>query len=204
MTHKIILTDHSLEQDGVCVDCDAQGIELLNRLYHEEIGAYPKYFKMDLLGKVGFVASELLLQRECAGAVEERPYYGTDLRAVLLFGRAGSLYADRRYQSTIANREAFFPSPSYFVYTLPNIVTGEIAIRNRYYGETDYLLMGDKDWDEMRRHIDAVFSDGHAESVLAGWLDCYDENHFTAELIIVTNDQRTESVICQVADYKIK
>ena len=44
-----------------------------------------------------------------------------------------------RFQETIQHADSYYPSPALFVYTLPNIVTGEIAIRNKYYGETSFV-----------------------------------------------------------------
>ena len=41
-----------------------KGSAMLTELYRAYIGDYPKFFKMDTLSKLGFVASELLLQAE--------------------------------------------------------------------------------------------------------------------------------------------
>ena len=93
---------------------------------------------MDPLCRLGFVTSELLLDGEA-----ER-FTPREDRAVVLFTRSGSFASDSRYQQTIADPADYYPSPAVFVYTLANIVTGEIAIRNRYLGETScYLLDGD-------------------------------------------------------------
>ena len=77
------------------------------------------------------MASELLLQAEGAERFVPR-----EDRAVVFFNRSASLQADTAYQATIQDPDNFYPSPAAFVYTLPNIVTGEIAIRNKYFGET--------------------------------------------------------------------
>ena len=37
------------------------GISFLKQVYKSEIGNYPRFYKMDNLSKLGFVASELLL-----------------------------------------------------------------------------------------------------------------------------------------------
>src|SRR3712207_7060242 len=52
-----------------------------------------------------------------------------------------TLFRSQAYEQTICHRAQFFPSPSVFVYTLPNIVTGEIAIRNHYHGETHFFVI---------------------------------------------------------------
>ena len=91
-------------------------------LYREFVGDYPKFFKMDSLCKLGFIGSELLLKGINAEEKENA--------AIILFNRNGSLITDRNYQKTITD-DNYFPSPALFVYTLANIVTGEIAIRNK-------------------------------------------------------------------------
>lgn len=91
---------------------------------------YPKFFKMDVLSKLGFLASEKMLQDE--GECEET--------AIICFTEAASLHTDLEYQKTIQDPASSFPSPSLFVYTLPNIVTGEIAIRHGFRAETSCYI----------------------------------------------------------------
>lgn len=150
----------------------------LAELYRRHIGDYPKFFKMDLLSRVGFVASELLLQQEQAERFVPR-----DDRAVILAGRLGSINNDRAYEDTI-RPDNYFPSPSLFVYTLPNIVTGEIAIRNKYLGETMYYALANE--TQLEPLIAATLSD-KITSVLGGWIEAIDSEHFIAKLHIWTH-----------------
>lgn len=180
MQHTVILKPNMVEVDGKPLAHNAQGAALLTELYRAHIGDYPKFFKMDTLSKLGFVASELLLQAEGA----ER-YVPREDRAVIFFNRNASLQADTAYQATIQDPDNFFPSPAAFVYTLPNIVTGEIAIRNKYYGETSFLVIEENDPDLIKRQLENAFQDPQTQSILGGWLDCIDENHFEAELFLL-------------------
>jgi len=161
-----------------------QGNALLTELYRTDVGDYPKFFKMDTLSKLGFVASEMLLKDES----EER-FVPREDRAVVMFNKTASLQADTNYQSTIQDPENFFPSPAAFVYTLPNIVTGEIAIRNKYNGETSFIVMESCDAHIMARQLMNAFQDPMTQSILGGWLDCNDENHFEARLFLVEKQQ---------------
>ena len=147
----------------------------LTDLYRRFVGDYPKFFKMDLLSRVGFIASELLLQQEDASRFVPR-----DDRAVVLAGRYGSIYNDRAYEATI-QPDNYFPSPSLFVYTLPNIVTGEIAIRNKYLGETMYYALADK---EQLEPLILSTLNAQLSTVLGGWLDAKDNEHYIADLHI--------------------
>lgn len=185
MTHTVMLTPTQAVVDGKVLATQNQGGELLTELYRSHVGEYPKFFKMDPLSKVGFIAAELLLQAEHPGTVEQRCCYNTDHRGILLFNRAGSVGADTLYQATIQDPENFYPSPALFVYTLPNIVTGEIAIRNKYFGETNFMVLDHYDEAIIRQQSDAAFLDPQTESLLCGWVDCTDRDTFEARLSII-------------------
>jgi 3-oxoacyl-[acyl-carrier-protein] synthase-1 len=180
LKHYIIITPDTVRLNGADLAHAEQGSALLTELYRAHVGDYPKFFKMDTLSKLGFVASELLLKDEGGERFVPR-----EDRAVVLFNRTASLQADTNYQNTIQDPENFFPSPAAFVYTLPNIVTGEIAIRNKYYGETSFLVMEQCDLQIMARQLMNAFRDPMTQSILGGWLDCTDENHFEARLFLI-------------------
>ena len=180
LKHFVIITPEAVKLNGNDMAHVEQGNALLTELYRTHVGDYPKFFKMDTLSKLGFVASELLLQAEGAERFVPR-----EDRAVVFFNRCASLQADTAYQATIQDPENFFPSPAAFVYTLPNIVTGEIAIRNKYFGETSFMVLPENDPQIMARELQNAFLDPMTTSVLGGWLDCTDENHFEAQLYLI-------------------
>ena len=180
MKHEVYITPNEVKVDGKVLAHNEKGAALLAELYRAHVGDYPKFFKMDTLSKLGFVASELLLQAEGAPRFEPR-----EDCAVIFFNRSASLQADTAYQATIQDPDNFFPSPAAFVYTLPNIVTGEIAIRNKYFGETSFIVLPELDPQIMAQQLQLAFLDPMTTSVLGGWLDCTDENHFEAELYII-------------------
>lgn len=153
------------------------GREYLVSLYKQHVGDYPKFYKMDPLARLGFIASELLLQQ-----VAEEHFVEREDRAIVLINRSASLAADRKYELTIQEGDDYFPSPADFVYTLPNIVTGEIAIRHHYHGETTFLVVEEPNDELMQQLIAQAFADPMTTSVLGGWLECEDENHFEAHL----------------------
>lgn len=149
---------------------------LLTALYKQMIGDYPKFYKMDGLSRLGFVASEILLNAEKEETEEER--------AIIFFNHSSSIASDRNYKESIKDKDNYFPSPSIFVYTLPNIVTGEIAIRNHFQGETSFFILPDKDKKMMEEILQASCRDAQSKSFLTGWIDYEDERHFEAELKI--------------------
>lgn len=161
---------------------------LLTSLYRQMIGNYPKFYKMDGLSRLGFVASEILLNAEKGDTdVERREEEGERLleeRAIIFFNHTSSIVSDRNYKESINDKDNYFPSPSIFVYTLPNIVTGEIAIRNHFHGETSFFILPDKDERMMEKILQASCRDAQSKSFLTGWIDYEDERHFEADLKI--------------------
>lgn len=149
---------------------------LLTSLYKQMIGDYPKFYKMDGLSRLGFVASEILLNAEKGDTDEER--------AIIFFNHSSSIVSDRNYKESINDKDNYFPSPSIFVYTLPNIVTGEIAIRNHFHGETSFFILPDKDERMMEEILQTSCLDDQSKSFLTGWIDYEDERHFEADLKI--------------------
>lgn len=149
---------------------------LLTTLYKQMIGNYPKFYKMDGLSRLGFVASEILLNAEKGETDKER--------AIIFFNHSSSIASDRNYKESINDKDNYFPSPSIFVYTLPNIVTGEIAIRNHFHGETSFFILPNKDERMMEEILQASCRDAQSKSFLTGWIDYEDERHFEADLKI--------------------
>ncbi len=145
-------------------------------LYREFAGDYPKFFKMDSLCKLGFVAAEILLKDISAEEKENA--------AIILFNRNASLFTDRNYQATIRDNN-YFPSPALFVYTLANIVTGEIAIRHKIYGETSFYVVDSPDTPLMEEIAAGAFLTSSPSFILTGWLDYDDDHHYEAKLKLV-------------------
>lgn len=107
----------------------------LTELYHETFASpYPKFHKMDLLSKTGILVAEPLLSKLTATERENLD--------IIAFTTDGCLVSDMLHAKAIAAPEGM-ASPSVFVYTLPNILTGEIAIRHKCLGETSLYVVSD-------------------------------------------------------------
>lgn len=145
----------------------------LTNIYKQEIGNYPKFYKMDILTRLAFVAAELLKK--------SLPLTG-ELEGVCLFNHSSSLVADRQYLTTISDKDNFFPSPSLFIYTLPNITTGEIAIRHHLQGETSFYILPEKDEALMQQILEATLKATGAKSAISGWVDAESDTSFECEL----------------------
>ncbi|MCR5850141.1 MAG: 3-oxoacyl-ACP synthase [Bacteroidaceae bacterium] len=155
----------------------------LNEIYREQIGNYPKFHKMDILSRLAFVATETLSPLPRNG--ESLPSItGGDGggSAIILFNHSSSIVSDRQYLSTISDADNFFPSPSVFVYTLPNIAAGEIAIRHHCTDETSFYILQEKNETLMQQILDASLRASNVQSVISGWIDAESETSYECEL----------------------
>jgi 3-oxoacyl-(acyl-carrier-protein) synthase len=134
--------------------------------------SYMKFYKMDNLCKLGYLAATYLLRQ-----------YGTPWpcggeKTALVFGNAAaSLDTDIHHQLTICHDADRVPSPAVFVYTLPNIAPGEICISEKIQGETTFFITEHEDRDFLRQYAGILFRTTDTERVIAGRLDCLGEKY---------------------------
>ena len=180
-----------MERRGLDFVALNQGNAQLTELYRTHIGDWPKFYKMDTLSKAGFVATELLLKKVGERRCSSEEFIRS--RAIVLFGSTASLCADRNYQETIQDRDNYYPSPALFVYTLPNIVTGEIAIRNHWRGETSFYVLEGPDAAQMAFHLSCAFQDADTESILAGWVDSRMNDDFQVFMTLISREDAADT-----------
>ncbi len=161
--------------DGSPQSVQGGGKELLTYLYKSHINDYPKFYKMDMLAKLMFTATHFLLK-------DMDPVDISDM-SVLLFNGTSSILADKKHIDTYMKQDGFFPSPSVFLYTLPNIAIGEITIRHHITGETTLYILKDKDQVLIDKILNASNSAGNM--IMTGWMDCSSENKFEADLKLI-------------------
>ena len=174
VTHDIEITTSSVILDGQPIVVQQTGEKMLVELYRRFVGDYPKFFKMDTLSRLGFIAAELLLKQLAAG--NQQP-----IDAVILANRSASIKNDRDYLATITEGN-YYPSPALFVYTLSNIVTGEIAIRHGIQGETSFYIL------DTPQQLNAIIAATPFQSALAGWCECSAQDKFYAKLQTIWNN----------------
>ncbi len=159
-----IIKDHQLVVEGG----EDSLSHFLNETYDSLFLAYPKFYKMDSLGQLGIISSELLL----AGRDLIKAYSPGEI-AVVLSNSHGSLDTDLRYFETLKE----IPSPSLFVYTLPNIVIGEICIRHGFKGENAFFVFEKFETAFVAGYVDQLLNAGPMEACLAGWIDVLGDRH---------------------------
>ncbi|HBZ34075.1 MAG TPA: hypothetical protein DEO38_03130 [Bacteroidales bacterium] len=159
---------------GVSLDVASRGSAMLVELYRGHVADYPKFFKMDTASRLGFMAAELLLN------VEGDRFRERSDRSLIFGGANDSKAQDVAFQATINDKNNYFPSPALFVYTLPNIVTAEVAIRNHYQGETMYYALSDA--SRLWHLAELTLKSCAATSVLAAWLNVIERDKFSCQM----------------------
>ncbi|GHT62248.1 hypothetical protein FACS189451_06120 [Bacteroidia bacterium] len=145
---------------------DAPFQEFIKSAYKNLDINYPKFYKMDDLCKLAFITFEYL-------AKEIPDFENLDRKKLaLVFGNTtSSLDTDLKHQQSINNPANYFPSPAVFVYTLPNIMLGEIAIRHKIQGET-ICFVGEKTGPEaLKAYIQLLLETTDTEWVVFGKID---------------------------------
>ncbi len=142
---------------------------------------YPKFFKMDNLSKLAFLAADLLLQHEKTTPEKEENI------AIVLSNKASSLDTDRKYQRSIQDKDNFYPSPGVFVYTLPNICIGEISIKYKLYSENSFFIFDNFNPVYLSDYCDNLLQNRKADKVLCGWVDI-DKEQYKAFLYIIDDE----------------
>lgn len=180
----VITNDQVLKNDNVIVTREKEDVPWLSQIYHAIEMNYPKFFKMDNLCKVGTLAAEILLDEDVENLSDVRADWG-----VVLMNSASSLDDDRHYQTTIRDADNYFPSPSVFVYTLANIVTGEIAIRHKIGGESSFYVQPEFEVERWLEIVEQTFNaNPELKHVVSGWVN-YDADDCN---VLVFNLIRTE------------
>lgn len=156
--------------------------EFLSEAYKSLGISYPKFHKMDLQCKLGFLCTEFALK-------DTRFLTENDLTktAIILSNAASSLETDRIHQNSITDKSNYFPSPAIFVYTLPNITIGELAIKHKITGENAFFVSEQFDANLLVSYTESLFSDV-TNAAVVGWVEV-DGSTFEAFIFLAQNTE---------------
>ncbi|GAB3923747.1 beta-ketoacyl-[acyl-carrier-protein] synthase family protein [Mucilaginibacter myungsuensis] len=163
---------------------DNSGVDsfLLSVYQHFQL-SYPKFHKMDRLSKLGWLAAELLLQNF------DSAYYQPEQVGTVLANANSSLDMDLKYYDSISD----VPSPSLFVYTLPNIVAGEICIRHHFKGENAFFVQPKFDAEFIQGQVDQLLDQNILQACICGWVDVLGQA-YEAKLYLVEKIKKDNAV----------
>ena len=146
---------------------------------------YPKFYKMDNLSKLGWLAAEILLKDNFDASTYQPEQVG-----VVLANANSSLDNDLKYFESVKD----IASPGLFVYTLPNIVIGEICIRNNFKGEHALYIQNTFDAGFIEQQVNYLLNNDLLQACICGWADILGED-YKATLFLVEKDKRGESLL---------
>jgi hypothetical protein len=186
ITSHCVISNNVVYSNGLPVfenkDADA-GAFLLSVYQFLEV-KYPKFYKMDNLSKMGLLAAEVLLKNNPISELYEENEIG-----IVLTNANSSLDADIKYYEgakTVA-------SPALFVYTLPNIVIGEISIKNKFKGENAFFVFETFDAAFVAQYVAYLLNNNILQACICGWVDLLKED-YKAVLYLVEKRESDASV----------
>lgn len=138
-------------------------IDTPTQYYRQKKLQYPKFFKMDIASKWGIVCAEILMHQI------DLQHINPFKKCIILGNTSASLHTDTLYSKTMQE----IPQPAIFVYTLPNIVMGEIAIKWQWKGENTFLVLNKENKKDIDEMINYLFANDIAEVVLGGFFETF-------------------------------
>lgn len=128
-----------------------------------------KFYKMDDLCKLGYVAAAWLLD-----GLE----FGEEECGMVLSGKYGCLDTDMKHQQIIDKEGDAASSPAVFVYTLPNVVAGEISIRHHIKGENTWFWSEDRTMSDLKHYASLMAGASDLRYCIIGHLDFLNGEYF--------------------------
>ncbi|MEO6632504.1 MAG: beta-ketoacyl-[acyl-carrier-protein] synthase family protein [Mucilaginibacter sp.] len=186
ITSSCVIGNNTVYKNGIAV-FENKGADLstflLSVYQHFQLN-YSRFYKMDNLSKLGWLASEVLLK----DSFDKEKYQPEEVGLILANDNA-SLDSDQKYLKSVAD----IASPALFVYTLPNIVTGEICIRNNFKGEDAFFVAEKFDVNFTASYVNNLLSDNTLQACICGWVDVLDKD-YKAALFLVEKQTRSDAL----------
>ena len=138
-------------------------MDIFKGLYQFLALDYPKFYKMDFLGKLAYLGASYLIQNN---------RYVLNCQDVSLIGMnsMSSYHADNEHAKLMQDGAQHI-SPAMFVNTLPNICLSEIAIAYRFKAEILFLIQAQFDVTFFREMARLCLKDNKSSYVLGGWVE---------------------------------
>lgn len=168
------IKNNSVYVDGKLLfsDVNASSLRSFTKLLYRHLKpSYNKFFKMDEISKLGFLGAEVLLNNI------DLSTYNEDEISIILSNSHSTLITDKKHQETINDLNNFFPSPSVFVYTLPNIMIGEISIRHKLRGENAFFIVEKFSAELITNHINTLFLTRKSKAFIGGWVNHSEDDY---------------------------
>lgn len=163
ITKTVSIRHNTLKQDEKILVEESGSLHLkgfLKSCYENLELNYPKFYKMDALCKLGIIATEVLTKE----------FDFSENTALIFQNSASSFHTDAKHQNRLENSGKSI-SPAVFVYTLPNIVLGEISIKHGLKSEQAFFISEEFDAPFLHNYTTILLKQSHVESAISGWID---------------------------------
>ena len=177
ITSSCLISNHTVYKNRkiLFVNKEADVADFLLSVFMQFDINYSRFYKMDNLSKLGLLASEILLK----DSFEKEKYRPEDIG--LIFSNANSsLDTDQKYMASVTD----IPRSSLFVYTLPNIVTGEICIRNNFKGEAAFFLFENFNAGFIENYVSDLLDNNVIQACICGWIDLLGQDYKAALFLV--------------------
>ena len=187
ITTSCIISKHVVYKDAekIFENQEAAALDFLSSVYRHFDIKYPKFYKMDNLSKLGWLTAEILL-KDNFNAGKYKP---EDI-GVVLANTNSSLDTDIKYYETAKD----IASPALFVYTLPNIVTGEICIRHHFKGENAFFICEQFDGEFIEQYVSNLINNNILQACICGWVELLNDA-YKAVLFLVEKEASPGSIL---------
>ncbi len=190
--HKIVVNQQLLFEDGSAENAS----QFLTSGYRHAGFDYSRFYKMDHLSKLGWLSAEYLLASNEAARQRLQQMAPQEI-CLLLMNANSSMDTDARYYPTVAQ----MASPALFVYTLPNIIVGEICIRQGWKGENMFLVSQKFDAAFFQQQVALLMQTAGNEACLCGWVEWLGEA-YRSVLFLVEKNLAPQSAIFTTENIK--
>lgn len=145
---------------------------------------YSKFHKMDKLSKLGMLSAEALLKD-----ISFKESFKSEEIGIILSNSSSSLDTDIRYYNMVKKGIA---SPAIFVYTLPNIMIGEICIRHGIKGENTYFISESKNLTPDPKYINSLLDSRVMETCICGSVELFEDAYHSFMYLVGKNTEINE------------
>ena len=187
ITSSCTISNHAVFKNGVPIfknkETDLPGF--LFSVYKHFGLKYARFYKMDNLSKLGWLTAEILLKDSF-----QKKNYKPEEAGVILSNTNASLDSDQRYNESVRD----IPSPALFVYTLPNIMIGEICISNNFKGEDAFFISDTFDEVLIYNYVNNLLDNNILKVCICGWVELLDDK-YKAVLFLVEKQQGQKSAV---------
>ncbi|MEE4198160.1 MAG: hypothetical protein V2I54_10985 [Bacteroidales bacterium] len=186
ITNYCIIQNQKVIVNGKTDFVDQENLEygkFMKSIYKHYQIKYPKYFKMDNLSKIAFLGAEILVQDH-----ENIKKTAPGKVGVILQNTHSTIDTDSKYVETIKDKSNYFPSPAVFVYTLPNVMIGEICIRHKFQGENTCFISRSFDPEFITEYVNDLLDSGKIDICITGYVD-YMDGKYNAMMFLVEKNK---------------